>query len=344
MQLTRETQPASDIERTKAARAALDDTAALLKLHRLVHSVAALAPPTAHIISARQPLLSRRRIGLFSGSFNPLTLAHLAVADSARQVAALDTVVWTISAVTVDKERVQRASVPDRLAQMDAFVRITSADALALVNRGLYVEEAAALRGRLAREADLYILVGFDKIVQIFDPRYYTDRDAALRELFALAHILVAPREGFGADALAELLARPENRQYAEFVRFVPVPPEHTHDSSTEARRLAAAFPLRPRALRQLVPPEGLALALTGAYRSPGEDAAIEAIDRYALRERWLQAFDIAGAREDAPLPPLSHLVAWAARPTRVGARLRTWLENPAHTPAPPEIRRLLAS
>jgi nicotinamide-nucleotide adenylyltransferase len=341
MQLTRETRRERYIERTRAARAALDDTAALLKLHRLVNSVAALAPPAAQIISAQQPLLSRRRVGLFAGSFNPLTLAHLAIAESARQVAALDTLAWTISTVTVDKERVQRASVPDRLAQLDAFVRTTPADTLALINRGLYVEEAAALRSRLAREATLYIVVGFDKIVQIFDPRYYTNRDAALRELFALAHILVAPRNELGADALADLLARPENRKYAEFVRFVPVPPKHARDSSTEARRLAATSPPRLRALRQLLPPEGLALAQTGAYCSPDEDLAV---DRYALRERWLQALDTAGAREDTPLPPLSRLVARTARPTRVGARLRTWLDNPANTPAPLEIRRLLVS
>ena len=37
-------------------------------------------------------------------------------------------------------------------------------------------------------------IYGYDKVVQIFDPRYYDDRDAALDRLFALSSLLVAPR------------------------------------------------------------------------------------------------------------------------------------------------------
>ena len=39
--------------------------------------------------------------------------------------------------------------------------------------------------------AELTLLVGYDKVVQILDPKYYDDRDAALHELFALARLLV---------------------------------------------------------------------------------------------------------------------------------------------------------
>lgn len=329
------------IERHATARAAIEDTAALLRLHRVVERTDVLTPPTARIIVERLPLRQMRRVGLFAGSFNPLTYAHVAIAEAARRIASLDAVVWTLAAVTVDKERVQRASIPDRLAQMRAFVRTTEADALVVINRGLYVEEAAALRRHLGADAELFILVGFDKIVQIFDPRYYADRDGALRELFALAHVLVAPRDECGADALAELLARAENRAFAGFVQYIPVPPTHARDSSTEARELAAQSPLPLRVLRPLVPPEGLALAQTGAYVASSAACASE---RYALRERWLHALDVAGAASSGtPLPPLRRLVARAARPTAVGARLRTWLEDPVACPAPAEARRIIA-
>lgn len=327
-------------ERRQLARAALDDTPALLTLYRLVHAVDSTAPPTAHVISTRQPLSEKSRVGLFAGSFNPLTRAHLAIAEAARRDAALDALVWAIAAVTVDKERVQRASVPDRLAQMNALLRTTPSDGLVAFNRGLYVEEAEALRRELASSAALYILVGFDKIVQIFDPRYYDDRDAALRELFELAHVLVAPRDDAGAEALASLLTRPENQQFAEFVQFVPVPPEHARDSSTEARALAGAAPLPLRTLSRLLPPEGMALAQTGAYTL--SDAGT-ASDRYTLRERWLHALDVMSVPSTASLPPLSRLVARAARPSRVGAHLRTWLADPSLETIPPEARRILA-
>ncbi|HLJ82130.1 MAG TPA: hypothetical protein VKT52_11620 [Ktedonobacterales bacterium] len=334
-------------QRAAFARAALDDTSTLLKLHRLVNAVDIHGPSAARIISTRRSLRNRQRVGLFAGSFNPLTRAHVALADAARQIAALDAVVWTISAVTVNKERVQRASVPDRLAQLNAFAKTTPTDVVAVINRGLYVEEAEAMRSRLASEATLFLLVGFDKIVQIFDPRYYANRDSALRELFALALVLVAPRDDLGADALAELLARPENREFASFVQYIPVPPEHTRDSSSEARALAAGVrgtPLRlqQRNLRRLLPPEGLALARTGAYASPVSLDGSAASDRYTLRERWLHALDMAHVSARSPLPPLSRLVARAARPTATGVRLRAWLDNPATTPIPPEARSIL--
>lgn len=285
-----------------------------------------------------------KRVGLFPGSFNPLTNAHLAVAAAAREVAALDAVVWSISAVTVDKERVERASIPDRLAQLGAFARTTPADVVAIINRGLYVEEAEALRAHLAGSATLFMLIGFDKIVQIFDPRYYADRDAALRELFALAHILVAPRDGQGAEALDALLAQPENRAYSSFVRLVPVSPEHTHDSSTAVRELAAVQPLSLRTLRRLLPPEGLALVQTGAYSSTAEDAEAAEPDLYAWRERWLNALDVVQARPGIHFPPLHRLIARTVRDTAVGARLRAWLAQPATTPLPREVRRILMS
>ena len=53
-----------------------------------------------------------------------------------------------------------------------------------LCNRGLYVEQAEALRQRiLAPGQELVFVVGFDKIQQIVDPRYYADRDASLNRL-----------------------------------------------------------------------------------------------------------------------------------------------------------------
>src|SRR6185437_16830019 len=95
------------------------------------------------------------------------------------------------------------------------------------------------------------------------------DRDAALRALFSLARLLVAPRDGEGAEALAALLAQPENRPFASHVRYLDVPAGYARDSSTEARALATETPPDLTALSQLVPPAGLALALhTGAYRA----------------------------------------------------------------------------
>ncbi len=231
--------------RYRAAAALLDDPAALARLARAAATVTASEEPCVAPLAGARRLRSARRVGLFAGSFNPLTRAHVTLVNAALRAADLDVVIWACAVASVDKERVERAALVDRLAQMRAFVAGRRRDALALLNRGLYVDEARAIRALLMPSADLLMLVGFDKIVQIFDHRYYADRDAALRELFSLASLLVAPRADDGAEALAALLARPENRPFATQVRYLDVPPTYARDSSTEARLLAAHMPSR---------------------------------------------------------------------------------------------------
>ncbi len=313
-------------QRYEAAHRELDSPAAIGDLLDLVARADPRLSPLAVPVAGAERLRAARRVGLFPGSFNPLTLAHLALADSARTVARLDLVVWAMASVTIDKERVERASLPDRLAQLAPHVRSQPGYALALLNHGLYVDEARATRELLAPDVELFILTGYDKIVQIFDPRYYDDRTAALDELFSLASVLVAPRAGAGEDALRELLAAPENRSYARHVRFISVPERYTGDSSTEARELAAAGHTSDADLRGLVPPEGAALIReTGAYtplqpRRP---------DAYALRIAWEHEIwqDVPPAKR-AALPPLSTLVDISRKQSERGRLARRWLRG----------------
>src|SRR5579875_2356904 len=270
----------------------LNDTRQLATLAQMIAQINTLAEPTAQCVTGGETLVQARRVGLLAGSYNPLTLAHIALAEAARQTARLETLVWGMAVVTVDKERVQRASLPDRLIQLTAYLASqppakTPAlpDALAIFNHGLYVEQAQALRHLLAPETDLTIIVGFDKIVQILDPRYYADRAAALGRLFGLARLLVAPRAGQGAEALAALLAQPDNQPYAPFISFCPLDPRYTTDSSSEARALAAKMSpmeiVHSSELRRLLPPEGVALAQAGAYTPVLNN---DASDPYARR------------------------------------------------------------
>src|SRR6185312_8255668 len=152
------------------------------------------------------------------GSFNPPTYAHLALmsqarqyvrshllsADEQKQIVRLYT---AISRHIVDKEAVQRPTLLDRIMLLDTILRHhLRHTGIMLLNRGLYVEQAQGMRTCFPGVTRLYFLIGFDKIVQILDPRYYKDRDAALRELFALAELLVAPRGNVSQEDLNNLL------------------------------------------------------------------------------------------------------------------------------------------
>lgn len=332
-------------ERCRAASAALDDTAALTRIATTVERAQADTAPTAYLLGDREGLATARRIGLFSGSFNPLTTAHVALARAAWRVGKLDVLVWACTATTIDKERVSRASLVDRLAQMQSFAQRRPAQTVALLNRGLYVEQATALRALLAPEADLALVIGFDKVVQIFDPRYYADRDAALDALFARARLLVGPRAGTGPRELAELLGQPENAAYRERVSYVPLATQFAGESSTRVRELAAHGERgrdQHEEMERLVTPEGAALAQTGAYAATGTDAADRA-DVYVLRQAWVRALaSVPALAAETRMPPLSDLVAAACAADGRGAALRTWLLDEQWGDVPAEVFEVL--
>jgi nicotinamide-nucleotide adenylyltransferase len=233
------------------------------------------------------------RLGLLAGSFNPPTIAHQTLATAGLTVGGLDHAWYTLSTRTVDKEVVTGAGLEDRLLLLDLLVAADRRLGVLLLNRGLYVDQARLVHAAHPVLGDLVFLVGFDKIVQIFDPRYYDDRDAALEQLFALATFLVAPRGADEAPALTALLGRPENRRFAGAVRPLDLPPELREVASSTVRLdLANGVPLD-----QVVPPEVTAFVeATGLYVDE---------ERYGRRRATIdEALATAAADPSADLAP----------------------------------------
>jgi nicotinamide-nucleotide adenylyltransferase len=185
------------------------------------------------------------KIIVFPGSFNPPTLAHLALLKQAWQFARVHGPMHVYAALSTqitDKERVQRPQLLDRITLLETVLRNhVRHTGIILFNRGLYVEQAKAVHSAFLHVSDLYFLIGFDKIIQIFDPSYYKDRDQALHELFKLADFLVAPRGQAGPEELDILLDQPENRQYAAHVHTLPLSTTYRNISSTNIRQALSA-------------------------------------------------------------------------------------------------------
>jgi nicotinamide-nucleotide adenylyltransferase len=204
-------------------------------LERLVELLDTSGPIEARLVLGLPAAAGSGRIGLLPGSFNPPTDAHVALAAAGR-AARLDAVVYVLSKVTVNKEQVSGIQLADRLELLRRIAEPTK-DGVAFANRGLYVDLVGALRRVLPRAQELVFLVGFDKIVQIFDPRYYDDRDAALTVLFERASFFVAPRGEADERDLAVLLNERANRRFRDRVRAVQLPEEYREASSTRVRR-----------------------------------------------------------------------------------------------------------
>jgi nicotinamide-nucleotide adenylyltransferase len=226
-------------------------------------------PPEARLVAGSCP--RGAALVVLSGSFNPPTRAHVGVAEAALAAGRFDRVLFAIAVRTIDKEHATGASLEERFAMLAALVAAEPRFAAVACNRGLYADQAQAIQAAFA-PADLAFVVGYDKIVQILDPRYYVARDAALRPLFARARFLVAPRAGAGEAELRALFARPENRPYADRVTYLPLdalPEAERGLSSTRVRELLA----RGEDVAAVVPPAVLpVLRRIAAYRegAPG--------------------------------------------------------------------------
>lgn len=262
---------------------AIYDLGRLFALREAVERLDLTAPPTTHLLYPETVPLSRR-VGILCGSFNPLTLAHTELAEQAHETYQLDYVFFTLAKVTVDKEQVTGLGLEDRLLLLSLYAERHDSIGVALVNRGLYVDQARAFRSLLGAQVELQFIVGMDKLVQILDPRYYQDREAALRQLFALSSLIVANRGDMAEAEFEQLLDQPENRAYRSHVRFCPLPGGLADVSATAVRQALAAG----ESVTSRVPTDSAAfLAETRAFAPPRQYDG-EVVDGYAVRQQLL--------------------------------------------------------
>lgn len=157
-------------------------------------------------------------IGCYPGSFNPPTVAHLAVAEAAVRAAGLARLDLVLSTVALGKEDVAVPTVQQRL---DVLLEVASTRpwlGAVATDRRLITDIAAGYDA---------VVMGADKWRQVIDPRWYGDdpasnaartaRDAAVARL---PRVLVVPR---GGD-------RPEG------VELLEIDAEHQHTSASDVR------------------------------------------------------------------------------------------------------------
>jgi len=133
----------------------------------------------------RKPLV--HRIGLFGGTFDPIHVGHLALAERAVEQLDLKTLYFVPNAISPLKTRAPRASGRDRLAMIRAAIkgnpRFKALD-LEIRRRGpsFTIDTVAALSRRTS--AKLYFLIGADALSDL--ARWHRAKELARRVTFAV--------------------------------------------------------------------------------------------------------------------------------------------------------------
>ena len=208
-------------------------------------------PPRIEFIHrGMSPIHDTEKLGIFSGSFNPLTLAHARMVEDTLTEYQLDEMLLLLAKANVDKD-VFGLPLAARLLTVKKYAENRPRYSVGVSSHGRYIDKVTALKALLPPETEYFFIVGYDTLVRIFDPKYYIDFHAELRELFVSARFIVANREEADIKTIETFMAQSEISQYAAYVSCILLPDVYAYMSSTEVRELLE----QGKAIEHLVPP-----------------------------------------------------------------------------------------
>jgi nicotinate-nucleotide adenylyltransferase len=192
-----------------------------------------------------------RRLGILSAAFNPITQAHVALAQSAYDHYQLHEVLFVLP-ITQPHKLIHDAPLEARLRMIDLAVQGNPAFSIGMCTHGLFVDICRAATVVYPPQTRLWFISGRDAAERILTWPY-RDPAKALGELFAQAELLVADRAGaFVLPGTSTV------RDYAGHVHHLPLPAEYSHVSATEIRTRLA----KGEEVSELVPPPVLGYIL----------------------------------------------------------------------------------
>src|SRR5215472_3393248 len=165
------------------------------------------------------------RLGIFPGTFNPVTVAHMALARAA--LGTMDEVVFVLPRVFPHKHY-SGASFTQRVEMLTAASAVEARFSIAASDHGLFIDIARDCRKVYGADVRLSFLCGRDAAERIAGWDY--GRPGAWQEMLREFDLLVAARGGEYQPSLEEL---------ASF-RQVPIDPACESVSATEVRRRIA--------------------------------------------------------------------------------------------------------
>ena len=193
------------------------------------------APGKPHIRIVRAaphgvPASRQGRLGVLGGAYNPITLAHLAIADTVVKTFGIHEVLFLLPAVPPHKT-IFGASLEQRLEMMQLAVEEWPYATVGLSTHGLFLDMYQGLLGVYPPQKEIFFLTGRDAAERILTWKY-DDAEAALRQMFTAFQLIVCDREG-----PFHLPDDPLFAPYRQRIHCCTLPPDLHHVSATEVRQ-----------------------------------------------------------------------------------------------------------
>ena len=185
-----------------------------------------------------------KRLGIFSGSFNPLTVAHVKMIEESQAQFGLEEILLCLAKSNVDKG-VFGFSLADRLFMLNRFAARRGNFSVAACSHGRYVDKIQAMNTAYPPRTEYFFIAGYDTLVRLFDSKYYADMHAELEPFFNRCRFITANRKEHNIDAIRRFLSKPELHRYARNIDVIELPDAYVDVSSTAIReRLQRKAPI----------------------------------------------------------------------------------------------------
>ena len=176
-----------------------------------------------------------KKLGVFSGSFNPITVAHTKMFDEAQKQFILDEMLLLLAKTNVDKE-VFGLPLEGRILTLKGYAEDGNNVSIGISSHGRYIDKVRALKEVYPEGTEFHFIVGYDTLVRIFDAKYYADMNAELKDLFSQCRFIVANRDNVGIETIKKYLDQPTLKSYSPYISSLILPDFYAEISSTAVR------------------------------------------------------------------------------------------------------------
>ena len=203
----------------------------------LINELDTNAPPKIVIVHRSSHPISEtgEKLGIFSGSFNPITIAHIKMIEEAQVRFQLDEMLLLLAKANVDKDEFGMP-LAGRILTLKGFAEEGNNVSIGISSHGRYIDKIGALKAVYPENTEYHFIVGYDTLVRIFNAKYYTDITNELRDLFSQCRFIVANRENVNIETIKEFLDAPLVQPYSSYISCLKLPDFYADVSSTEVR------------------------------------------------------------------------------------------------------------